>query len=219
MNALVEPRHIKLFLDTIHCQPKEKQNTILEPIQSMITLALLSYYPKGTKLAIYKNNLLINEPTRTQGVIRWYYKDGKEDVYLLFNVIKRFLLYHNVADNTCYNMLRIYAVKGIQCLIETYESDKASIIQTLKHYQFILNNYTVFQGSDLLDNSPREQMFCNINVLYDKTFYLFIETLFNYIETEKNTESRNDYIKSLLHFMKPKQDQIHKWIQANLIYT
>ena len=66
MNNIIEPRHIKLFLDTIHCGMKEKQNTILEPIQSMISLSLLSYFPKGTKLSIYKNNLLINELTFTQ---------------------------------------------------------------------------------------------------------------------------------------------------------
>ena len=39
----IEPRHLKLFIDTLHAQPKEKQTTILEPIQSMITLSLLSY--------------------------------------------------------------------------------------------------------------------------------------------------------------------------------
>ena len=84
----IEPRHLKLFLDTLHCQPKEKQSTILEPIQSMITLSLLSYFPKGTKLSIHKNNLLIHESTMTQGVIRWYYHDSKDDIFLLFGPIK-----------------------------------------------------------------------------------------------------------------------------------
>ena len=59
MSNLIDARHIKLFLDTIHCQPKEKQFSILEPIQSMIMLSLLSYFPKGTKLSIFKNSLLI----------------------------------------------------------------------------------------------------------------------------------------------------------------
>ena len=63
MANIIDARHVKLFLDTIHCQQKEKQNTILEPIQSMIVLSLLSYFPKGTKLSIFKNALLINEST------------------------------------------------------------------------------------------------------------------------------------------------------------
>lgn len=220
MSNLIDARHIKLFLDTIHCQPKEKQFSILEPIQSMIMLSLLSYFPKGTKLSIFKNSLLINESTLTQGVIRWYYMDSKEDIYLLFSVIKRFLMFHNIESNACCDLLRKRAIIGLQCLIDTYESsDKDSINQTLKHYQFILENYILFKNSDLLDNNPREQVFKNINSIYDETFYNFIYTFINYIENEKNSEHRKQYLDSILLFMKPKQETINKWIQENLVYT
>ena len=220
MNNLIEPRHIKLFLDTIHCGMKEKQNTILEPIQSMISLSLLSYFPKGTKLSIYKNSLLINEANFTQGIIRWYYMDSKEDIHLLFSVIKRFLMFHNIEDHECFDLLRKRSIIGIQCLIDTYESsDKDSIIQTLKHYQFILDNYKVFQNSDLLDNNPREQVFKTINSIYDDTFYNFINTFMNYIECETNSEYKKAYIDSIMNFIKPKQEQVHKWIHDNLVYT
>ena len=220
MNNIIEPRHIKLFLDTIHCGMKEKQNTILEPIQSMISLSLLSYYPKGTKLSIYKNALLINESNFTQGIVRWYYMDSKEDIHLLFSVIKRFLMFHNIDDHKCFDLLRKRSITGIQCLIDTYESsDKDSIIQTLKHYQFILDNYKVFQNSDLLDNNPREQVFKTINSIYDDTFYNFISIFMNYIENETNHEHRKSYIESIISFLKPKQEQVHRWIHDNLVYT
>lgn len=220
MNTLIEPRHIKLFLDTIHGQPKEKQTTILEPIQSMITLSLLSYYPKGSKLSIYKNNLLINEPSFSQGIVRWYNQDSKEDIYLLFSIIKRFLMYHTMTDHTCYGVLRSKAIDGIQCLIDTYEySDRDAVIQTLRHYQFILENYQVFQNSDLMENSPREQVFKTINTIYEDGFYDFVEACFRYIDHESNTENRKCYVNTLQEFMKPKHDRIHKWIQENLVYT
>jgi hypothetical protein len=220
MNNIIEPRHIKLFLETIHCNTKEKQNTILEPIQSMIVLSLLAYFPKGTKLSIYKNSLLLIEPSLSQGLVRWYYMDKKEDIHLLFSVIKRFLMFHKIEENKCYDMLRKKAIDGIQCLIDTYESsDRDSVIHTLKHYQFILENYTVFKNSDLLDNNPREQVFKNINSIYDNTFYSFIETFFSYIENESNLFFKKNYIDSIILFMKPKQEQIHRWIQDNLIYT
>ena len=220
MANIIDARHVKLFLDTIHCQQKEKQNTILEPIQSMIVLSLLSYFPKGTKLSIFKNALLINESTITQGIKRWYYMDSKYYIYLLFSVIKRFLMFHNSEKNTCFDLLRRRGIIGIQCLIDTYESsDKDSINQTLKHYQFILENYIIFKNSDLLDNNPREQVFKTINSIYDDTFYQFIFTFINYIENEKNTEHQKLYIDSFLVFIKPKQDTIHKWIQDNLVYT
>jgi len=220
MNNIIEPRHIKLFLDTIHCNTKEKQNTILEPIQSMISLALLSYFPKGTKLSIFKNTLLLNQSTLAQGLIRWYYMDSKEDIHMLFSVIKRFLMFHNIDDHKCFDLLRKRAIIGIQCLIDTYESsDRDSIMQTLKHYQFILDNYKVFQNSDLLDNNPRELVFKTINSIYDDTFYNFIETFIFYIENESNMENRKAYLDSIMCFLKPKQEQIHRWIQDNLVYT
>ena len=186
----------------------------------MIVLSLLSYFPKGTKLSIFKNALLINESTITQGIKRWYYMDSKDDIYLLFSVIKRFFMFHNSEKKTCFYLLRRRGIIGIQCLIDTYESsDKDSINQTLKHYQFILENYIIFKNSDLLDNNPREQVFKTINSIYDDTFYQFIFTFINYIENEKNTEHQKLYIDSFLVFIKPKQDTIHKWIQDNLVYT
>ena len=155
-----------------------------------------------------------------QGIKRWYYMDSKDDIYLLFSVIKRFLMFHNSEANSCFDLLRRRSIVGIQCLIDTYESsDKDSINQTLKHYQFILENYIIFKNSDLLENNPREQVFKSINTIYDDTFYQFIFNFINYIENEKNIEHKKIYLDSILLFMKPKQDIIHKWIEDNLVYT
>jgi hypothetical protein len=146
--------------------------------------------------------------------------DSKEDIFLLFSVIKRFLMFHKVEDNKCFDLLRKRGIMGLQCLIDTYESsEKDSIIHTLKHYQFILDNYNVFKNSDLLDNNPREMVFKTINSIYDETFYTFIYTFLNYIDDEQNIVHRRSYIDGIMCFMKPKQDQIHKWIQDNLVYT
>jgi hypothetical protein len=216
----IEPRHLKLFLDTLHCQPKEKQSTILEPIQSMITLSLLSYFPKGTKLSIHKNNLLIHESTITQGVIRWYYQDSKDDIFLLFGVIKRFLMCNEISTHPCYDLLRRRTIIGIQCLIDTYEfTEKEAIIQTLKHYQFILENYALFQETDMVVNTPREKIFQTIHEIYDKTFYDFILTFFTYIESTTQPEARRHYIESLMCFLKPKSELIHRWILENLSFN
>ena len=216
----IEPRHLKLFIDTLHAQPKEKQTTILEPIQSMITLSLLSYYPKGTKLSIYKNNLLLNEFALTQGVVRWYNQDSKDDIFLLFGVIKRFLMCTTLATHGCYDLLRKRAILGIECLINTYEnSDKDAITQTLKHYQFILENDAVFKSTDMVANSPRENIFHAINDIYDEKFYDFIEAFFEYIEKASNPEAKKHYIDSLNYFLKPKGEIIHRWIVDNLTFN
>lgn len=50
---------------------KEKADMILEPLQVMITLAQLNFYPIGTKIKIYKNVLYLHEPSSLQGLFRW----------------------------------------------------------------------------------------------------------------------------------------------------
>ena len=70
---------------------KEKSDMILEPLQVMIQLALLSHSPIGTKLSISDNLLHVQEPNWSQGMLRWYMNDNKDDLYYLFQAIR--LLY------------------------------------------------------------------------------------------------------------------------------
>ena len=49
-------------------KPKDKIDMILEPLQSMIQLAILSVKPIGTKLAIHENILYIQEPSIIQPI-------------------------------------------------------------------------------------------------------------------------------------------------------
>ena len=64
---------------------------ILEPLQAMVQLALLSICPIGTKLRIQENILQLQFPTLIQPITRWYNADKKDDVYFLYGVIKRYL--------------------------------------------------------------------------------------------------------------------------------
>ena len=76
---------------------KERFETILEPLQAIIQIACLAYYPIGSKLAIHNNILVIQHPGYTQNVKRWYNNDKKEDVFYLYNVFSRFnKFYKNV---------------------------------------------------------------------------------------------------------------------------
>jgi hypothetical protein len=74
---------------------KDKLDMILEPLQSMIQLALLGISPTGTKLAIHENILYLQTPSIIQPFSRWYNSDKKDDLYFLFQVIKRFIKWYN----------------------------------------------------------------------------------------------------------------------------
>ena len=64
--------------------PQEKADRILEPMQVMIQLALLSFSPIDSKLNIYNNILYIQIPGWKQAIMRTYYSDSKNDLFFLF---------------------------------------------------------------------------------------------------------------------------------------
>ena len=80
-------------------QQKERQDMILEPLQVMIQLSLVSFCPVGTKVSISNNILHIQKPTYSQGVVRWWFGDNKDDLYYLFHAIRRFYLWYKSDNN------------------------------------------------------------------------------------------------------------------------
>ena len=97
MNTIfLKTEQIKSIYNTLSLhKSKDKLDMILEPFQSMVQLALLSVSPSGTKLAIQENILYLQTPGFTQPISRWYHSDKKDDLYFLFQVIKRFIKWYN----------------------------------------------------------------------------------------------------------------------------
>jgi hypothetical protein len=148
---------------------KERFETILEPLQAIIQIACLAYYPIGSKLAIHNNILIIQHPGYTQNVKRWYNNDKKEDVFYLYNVFSRFnKFYKNVlargssvsgsantngseassvvsyaeyTNSQLFALLHDLAKTGINNLIRTYnQTDKIHILHTLQMYKGMLDS-------------------------------------------------------------------------------
>ena len=128
---------------------KERFETILEPLQAILQIALLAFYPVGTKLTIQNNIMTLQPPNYSQSMARWYNNDTKEDLYFLFNVFHRFKKFyaHYKADAPASVQHRLYALlidlsqTGINKLIRTYgQTDKPHILQTLTMYKFILDD-------------------------------------------------------------------------------
>jgi hypothetical protein len=133
-------------------KPKERFETILEPLQSVLQIGLLSFYPIGSKLAIHNNILTVQSPGYTQQVRRWYNNDKKEDVFYLYNVFSRFHKFYRqvlddgavgaVGENRKLFLLLIELAKGgINNLTRTYnQTDKIHILHTLQMYKGMLDN-------------------------------------------------------------------------------
>lgn len=125
---------------------KERFDIILEPLQAFLQLALLSFTPIESKLNINNNILYIQIPGWKQSILRTYYSDSKNDLFYLFNVIKRFNLFYKHLENINNNetnllfLLRKLAKTGIDNLLQTYkQTDNPALLHTLNLYKDIIN--------------------------------------------------------------------------------
>jgi hypothetical protein len=129
-------------------KPRERFETILEPLQAILQIGFMAFYPIGSKLAIHNNILTVQTPGYTQNVRRWYNNDKKEDVFYLYNVFSRFnKFYKSVLANgggenaALFSLLNDLAKTGINNLIRTYnQTDKIHILHTLQMYKGMLDN-------------------------------------------------------------------------------
>jgi hypothetical protein len=129
-------------------KPRERFETILEPLQALLQIGFLAFYPIGSKLAIHNNILTVQAPGYTQHVRRWYNNDKKEDVFYLYNVFSRFnkfyktVLASGAGENAAlFSLLNELAKTGINNLTRTYnQTDKIHILHTLQMYKGMLDN-------------------------------------------------------------------------------
>ena len=205
---------------------KERFEMILEPLQAMIQLALLSYCPIGTKLSISENILIIQPPGWGQGLKRKYNSDKKNDLVYLFNVIKRFHKFYdflkkdgNQDETELFNILVKHAALGLSNLIQTYShSDGDHLSQTLRMYIQLVEKPESFENMEN-NSSPSiniDTVFSQITDKYDNEHFLIILNIFKLLEEEP--EEYSCYLESLNNVLFPINKTLKKWISDNIIF-
>ena len=203
-------------MDIIKSQPKEKLDMILEPLQVLTQLAILSFLPVGTKISISNNILHLQQPTMFQGVLRWYKKDNKDDLFYLFHAIRRYYKWYKNKDDKIYTLILELAIKGIEKLIDTYNKiGITTITHTLSLYKNILEQQSEELFKDDSENSISvDDVFKNITAIYDKKLMVILfKTLQIMTEDKPNLQY---YVEGLICLLKPTQNGIRKWIQDHL---
>jgi hypothetical protein len=197
---------------------KESRDMIVEPLHVMVHLALLNYCPIGTKISISENTLHLQKPSYVQGVIRWYYKDNKDDLYYLFHAIRRFYLWYKNTKDLKYTYILETAIKGIGKLIITYQTCKNTAIT---HSLALYKNILEMEQPDLFKETSEnivtmDSVFQNVTSLYTKNqIYVIFNTL-KILENETNSVYTNHYLNSLEIFFIPLNAEIRSWIHSNL---
>ena len=197
---------------------KERSDMILEPLQVMIQLALLSHCPIGTKVSVSDNILQLHQPTMYQGLWRWYNSDSKDDLYYLFHAIRRYYKwYKSDENNKIFTYILSVAIKGIDKLIATYSaSDQTAITHTLSLYKNVLD----LESPDLFKDPSQESVnidtvFSNIKDIYDKRLLKIIYNTLMIMESV-NDEQKKSYLLGLLNILNPTNELIRGWIRDKL---
>jgi len=205
-------------------KPKDKFNMILEPLQSMCQLAILGTKPIGSKLTISNNILSIQEPSIIQPISRWYNIDKKDDIYFLFQVIKRFIKWYNpenknkIITKELYELITKMAQLGLDKLIQTYTgTDNNSIVEVIHMYKSILENQSI---KDFDKSSPDkiniDEVFEKILVIYDDKILSIIINILLLVNSEEKLEFVSSYANGFNQIMYKTNGQIQNWIKLNL---
>jgi hypothetical protein len=214
----------KIYNSFMSSKNKDNIHMVLEPLQAMIQLSLLSILPIGTKIAIHENILYLQNPSLLQPINRWYHVDKKDDLYFIFQVIKRFIKWYNPKSpvspisESLYQLLIKMTINGFDNLIKTYQtSNSTSIIQAITMYKSLLmsnETYDVIMNDDKIDI---DEIFINITKQYDKNLINVIHNIFILINNEEIIDNLYNYIDGLNLIMDKNNKLIQNWIRVNLV--
>mgnify|MGYP001307520103 CR=1 FL=1 len=217
LNNKFKKKNTKYYMDIK--TKKERSDMILEPLQVMVQLSLLSYSPIGTKVSVSDNILHLHPPSWFQGAWRWYNSDGKDDLYYLFHAIRRYYKWYKSEDNKIYNYILDRAIKGIEKLTTTYSStEQTAITHTLSLYKNVLE----LESPDLFKDPSKESInidtvFQNIKLIYNKEILKIIYNTLCILSSNDTTDDiKPFYIDGLLQILNPTNDVIRKWIREKL---
>jgi len=223
------PSITSLYQSFTATKTKDKVDMILEPLQAMVQLALLSVCPIGTKLRIQENILQLQSPTLIQPITRWYYADKKDDVYFLYGVIKRYLKWYNPQVNKkspmtaeLYQLVTEMAMEGLNQLFRTYSSsDSNTVIHVIQMYKNLLEyNHDKIMADEFVDAEKGriniDEVFENIIVIYDPIYLSMLHNTLVLVRAEEDETNRVYMMEGLNLILYKTTKAIRDWIKVNL---
>ena len=220
-----------LLYQMLSNRQKDKIDMILEPLQAMIQLALLSICPIGTKLRIQENILYLQTPTITQSISRWYNSDKKDDLYFLYSVVKRYIKWYNPAVNKksplsadLYQLITKMAKEGFDNLFKTYSSsDSNTVIHVIQMYKNLLeyNNDKILVDEYIVDVEKNkvniDEVFERIIDIYDPHILQITQHTLLMMQEENDPSNQGHHLDGLNQMFMKYNKAIKEWIKVNLI--
>ena len=183
---------VKYTIESLNIFKKNSEKELLEPLNCIIKLGLLTLKCEGTKLSIYNNSILFNIPWAFQGTLRWKNGDNRNDLHNLFEPLKKAIEWYHPLLNPNIRILFIKGIDGLKILETTYklETESSLIIHTINHYINILEQALVTKEDKKQDAPVTESeeggMFVNSNATMNQENDNLTE------EYDKNSNSFKD---------------------------
>lgn len=218
---------------------EHRKHLILDPLTCVLRLILLQYKARGTKISILENGISYNPPTLSQGFLRAWYGDNREDLHNLCSPIHYFKKWYP-RENPQYTSLHAECVQGLYVLRESYDK-KTTIYHTLTHYTHILQGYVsrdkeqehnesaLSEDKDIdIDKDIEKQgepgVFVETpsteNPLIDHLKHLWTQeevdlmmSLLVLVSTHDETEGATIYLRTLEDILSSKEARVHEFIQ------
>lgn len=209
---------------------KNVSNRFLEPLNTIIKLAIVSFKPIGTKISINNNIITFHESSFIQGTIRTLFGDNKQDLHSLLVPIyvacNRYLFNDSITD---INLLFELSLKGLENLKETYVEyqligDALNLyISLIKYYLGKLkdddndsdiqegNNESTINDTNIKDIiRNKENLIASHESHVFKWNNFFLETLINmfHIIIKSDYHNKENYINAIENFITPIDDEI-----------
>ncbi len=117
---------------------------LMEPLTTMIRLAILHYKPEGTKISIHSNKIVYQAPTLLQGTIRWSNGDKRNDLHNLYLPISIACEMYQPQENREICNIFEHTVQGLINLQKSYTRNSESNLvgHCLNHYIDIIQEHT-----------------------------------------------------------------------------
>lgn len=187
----------------------------IDPIDGMCRIALLNFKEINTKIGIGYHAVNIQNNGYLQGIMRYYYRDSKEDIFELFFLVTHLIAWFLVPNpkGTPFNpqfladlkkMIR-YMCLGLKQLQNTYKI--GNVVLTLQYYINLLEEG--LDGSFNIDKLPKclmEDLWIEsplkekITTLWDYDRLHRISSVFDdcNAENDKNSKFKDELINGYL---------------------
>ena len=132
-------KNIYSIISSIH-KTEQTDIQVLEPLTTIITLAIISFKSVGTKIAVHSNKILVQSPNLVQGVVRWSFGNNREEIHYLLKPILRVVQIYDPDENENIKSLFEYAILGLKVLKDSYNNSSSTLCHTLDLYISIIDN-------------------------------------------------------------------------------